>query len=268
MNIILIGGSEGLLGSQLRDEFLSHPDTVVFGFDLKKHTLIGNKRYFYVSGSINNDKDVNFLNNQIKKFQIKNNIVKSMNAIINCIAEPEFSYIAENIPDDLPEDEHFIWGWKNYPSSQFEKQMNTNVAGTHRLLTSIFERYSESTNCSIVNLSSQYALKVPNQDLFKTSGKYIFKGPGYSASKIALINYTEYLAKVFAGSGIRANCIAPGAVINGQKKEFIDNYSKSVLSGRMMFPNEITSIVKFLVSSESSYINGSCLVADGGWSIK
>jgi NAD(P)-dependent dehydrogenase (short-subunit alcohol dehydrogenase family) len=56
--------------------------------------------------------------------------------------------------------------------------------------------------------------------------------------------------------------------MNGQKKEFIDKYSKSTLSGRMMFPNEITAIVKFLISNESSYITGSCLVADGGWSIK
>ena len=267
MEIILIIGSEGLLGSQLRDAFLMESDIAVFGFDIRKQSSIENDRYYYVTGSINSDSDLSTLDQEIGNFQSKNNNVGSIKSIINCVTEPDFQYPKDRIPIDLLEEEWLTWGWKNYPSSEFAKQAQTNLIGTHQLLTKIFERYSESKNCSIVNFVSQYALKVPNHDLFSGFGKFIFKGPGYSASKAALLNYTQYLATIFKGRGIRANCIALGAVVNGQTKEFIEKYSESTLLGRLMNPEEIIPIVKFLVNDESNYITGSCLVADGGWTV-
>jgi NAD(P)-dependent dehydrogenase (short-subunit alcohol dehydrogenase family) len=268
MEIIIIAGSEGLLGSRLRDAFLTEQDIIVIGFDLLKYSSIENKRYVYVTGSVNNDKDLSMLRAKIADIQHKNGICGSVKSIINCTVEPDFKFPKISIPINLPEEEWALWGWKNYPSSEFAKQTTTNIIGAHQLLTNIFEQFSKSEDCSIVNFVSQYALKVPNQDLFKGFGKFIFKGPGYSASKAGLINYTQYLATIFKGLGVRANCIAIGSIENGQNPEFIKKYSANTLLGRMMRSEEIIPVVKFLVSDASSYMSGSCIVLDGGWTIK
>ena len=102
--------------------------------------------------------------------------------------------------------------------------------------------------------------------IFKNLGHFIFKPPAYSASKAALENYTEYLSQLFKGSGIRVNSIAPGVVFSGQSEAFRAKYSVSTNTGRMMDPKEIVGAIDFLTSENSSYMNGSCLTIDGGWS--
>ena len=85
MEIILIIGSEGLLGSQLRDAFLMDSDIAVFGFDIRKQSSVENDRYYYVTGSINSDSDLGTLDQKIGNFQNKNNIAGSIKSIINCV---------------------------------------------------------------------------------------------------------------------------------------------------------------------------------------
>ena len=79
------------------------------------------------------------------------------------------------------------------------------------------------------------------------------------------------MASYYSNKGIRINNICPGGVFDKKKisqksyKRFIKNYSSRVPIGRLANPDEIAKPIIFLSSENSSYITGSSLIVDGGW---
>ena len=80
-----------------------------------------------------------------------------------------------------------------------------------------------------------------------------------------MIGLTKSTAKELGSRNIRCNAIAPGGVYNNHDSDFVNNYSKYCPMGRMADKKEMTSTFVFLASDASSYIAGSVLVVDGGW---
>jgi len=96
----------------------------------------------------------------------------------------------------------------------------------------------------------------------------------YSASKGAVVMLTKGIALDYAQAGIRCNCVCPGWVdtpINYAHAEMLgglqhvyDTIASFQPLGRPGRPEEIASVVAFLASSESSFVTGSIISADGG----
>jgi 3-oxoacyl-[acyl-carrier protein] reductase len=90
----------------------------------------------------------------------------------------------------------------------------------------------------------------------------------YGASKGAAISFTKSLARELGPMGIRVNAVAPGLIdtemIASMKKELVDSIVKSTSAGRIGRPEEVAEAVAFLASDRASYINGQCLIVDGG----
>ncbi len=90
----------------------------------------------------------------------------------------------------------------------------------------------------------------------------------YGASKGAVISFTKSLARELGPMGIRVNAVAPGLIdtemISGMKKELVDNLIKNTSAGRIGRPEEVAEAVAFMASDRASYINGQCLIVDGG----
>jgi len=113
---------------------------------------------------------------------------------------------------------------------------------------------------SIINFSATTGIVSARPDLYNGAHKH----PGYSVSKAGVINLTKFLATHLSPK-IRVNCVAPGGVEYAQDKKFIEKYSKLTPLGRMMKKNELNKLIEFLCTDDSSYITGSTMVVDGGW---
>jgi 2-keto-3-deoxy-L-fuconate dehydrogenase len=102
----------------------------------------------------------------------------------------------------------------------------------------------------------------------------------YGASKGAVISITRSIAMDFVGQGIRANAICPGTVHTPFVEGFLErNFADSKDEerqrlharqpvGRMGRPDEIAHAALYLASDEASFVTGSALVIDGGWTAR
>jgi len=93
----------------------------------------------------------------------------------------------------------------------------------------------------------------------------------YSASKGGIVGMTETLAQELAPYNIRINAVAPGAIetpmvdtLKQDKKTLAATLARVPLH-RMGKPEEVSNLVLFLASDDSSYMTGSTVVVDGGW---
>ena len=100
-------------------------------------------------------------------------------------------------------------------------------------------------------------------------------GAAYSASKAGVINLVQTAAQQLSGSGVRVNAICPGLIETGMTRPLYDLARSTGREQRLGElnplnrggePNEIAQAALFLASNESSYVNGSALVVDGGLS--
>jgi NAD(P)-dependent dehydrogenase (short-subunit alcohol dehydrogenase family) len=94
----------------------------------------------------------------------------------------------------------------------------------------------------------------------------------YNASKAAVHSLTASLASEYAGDGIRVNSVAPGYILTDMTKsvapaELMREWSERTPMKRMGAPHEIASLVAFLASDAASFITGSTVVADGGYTV-
>lgn len=100
-------------------------------------------------------------------------------------------------------------------------------------------------------------------------------GIAYTAAKHAVVGMTKQLDLDFAEHGVRANCIAPGAIntpMNGSDFEGDAKMAQWVAeqtpARRWAEPKEVAELTLFLASQRSDYIHGSVIPIDGGWTAK
>jgi NAD(P)-dependent dehydrogenase (short-subunit alcohol dehydrogenase family) len=96
----------------------------------------------------------------------------------------------------------------------------------------------------------------------------------YASSKAGIINLTRVLALEWAGTGVTANAICPGAFGTEMNRSLLDDPVKykafvaNIPMGRWGELLELTGAVVFLASEASSYVTGSPLFVDGGWTAR
>ncbi len=128
-------------------------------------------------------------------------------------------------------------------------------------LFSVCREFARNNNSgSVVNFSATTGIVSARPDLYNGGHKH----PAYSVSKAGVINLTKFLATHLAPN-IRVNSISPGGVEFDQDSSFIQKYSDLTPMKRMMQKNELNELVDFLCNSGSSYMTGSTIVVDGGW---
>ena len=152
--------------------------------------------------------------------------------------------------------------------SDWDKVVNLNLNGTVFPSLVFGKVMAQQKKGSIINISSMAAYSA------------ITRVPGYSAAKTAVSNFTQWMAMEMAmkyGDGIRVNAVAPGFFIGDQNRAVLINPDGSLTErsikvlaktpmNRFGDISELNGAVQFLCSEAASFITGTIIPVDGGFS--
>lgn len=160
-------------------------------------------------------------------------------------------------------------GYINYQSvvdtslQEWEKVMSINSTGYFLFSRAAVKEMMRKKKGAIVNIAS-YASFFAFKDIAP-----------YAASKGAVAQLTRALSLEAIEHGIRVNAVGSGNVVTNlldtfrnDGREFLSEHGKSAPIGRAAQPREIAEIVAFLASDRASFVVGSIVMADGGYSVQ
>jgi NAD(P)-dependent dehydrogenase (short-subunit alcohol dehydrogenase family) len=156
--------------------------------------------------------------------------------------------------------------FETFPLDAWKQALDVNLTGMFLCAQAAASKMVSRERGVIINICSTYGLVGPDQRIYEKPGKPDqFKPVYYSVTKAGVLGLTRYLATYFAGKNIRANALTPGGVYNNHDEVFTHNYSSRTVLGRMAKQDEMNGALLFLASDASSYMTGSNVVVDGGW---
>src|SRR6266540_5568671 len=146
-----------------------------------------------------------------------------------------------------------------YTDEELDRVVTINIKGNFNVLRAAGRIMTKQRSGSIILFSSIRSLVVePGQSV-------------YAASKAAIVQLVRTAAAEFGPDGVRVNAVAPGVVETPltapikAHKEWYDAYSAKSVLRRWAQPDEIAGPTVFLASDAASYVTGSVLFVDGGW---
>ena len=120
---------------------------------------------------------------------------------------------------------------------------------------------------SVINIATMYAHVAPDPGLYGDSG--LDSPPAYGAAKAGLAQLTRHMAAQWGRKAIRVNAISPGPFprpsIQEAQPAFAARLAAKTMLGRTGQAHEIAGVAVFLASDASSYVTGSDIRVDGGW---
>ncbi len=250
---ILILGGLGKLGKQFTKTFIDSGAKKVIIVDIIKSNKISKKIDYYQCDL----SDEIAIKNTLKEIFKKEKKIHSL--VYNVYSKPVNYYMPDKI--------YNIKTWK--------KVIDVNLTAAYISSQCVINHFIKNQiKGNIVFLLSTYGIVSPNLKIYKGlsqkkniyGGKFSLTTPAvYTTSKSGLLGLTKYLASSYGKKNIRVNALSPGGVFDNQEKKFVKNYIDKVPLGRMAKWNEYNGAILFLVSDASSYMNGSNLIVDGGW---
>jgi NAD(P)-dependent dehydrogenase (short-subunit alcohol dehydrogenase family) len=147
----------------------------------------------------------------------------------------------------------------DYGDDEFDQVVALNLRGSFDLIRAFGPGMAERGRGSIIGTSSIRSLVVePGQGV-------------YAATKAGLVQLLRTAAAELGSSGVRVNALAPGVVETpltapiAAVPAWYDAYARKSALGRWAQPSELAGAVVFLASDASSFVTGSVLFVDGGW---
>lgn len=143
-----------------------------------------------------------------------------------------------------------------YSTEEYERTMSTNLRGAFLCSQAALRSMLREKWGRIVNMSSAVAIH-------GNAGQTV-----YAATKAGLLGMTKSLAREVAAKGITVNAICPGLLETEMTSHLTDEarayYLEQTPLRRAAMPREVAAVVRFLMSEDASYVNGTAIPVDGG----
>jgi NAD(P)-dependent dehydrogenase (short-subunit alcohol dehydrogenase family) len=144
------------------------------------------------------------------------------------------------------------------PLGELRDYLEVNVVSAFDVCRNFIKHNKKGT---IVNVSSIYGDVSPKHFIYKDFTKHV----GYPISKAGVAMMSRYLATYYAPD-IRVNSVMFGGISDPkQDPHFVSAYNANVPFGRLMNVEETISAFEFLLDEKSSYVSGTEIFVDGGW---
>ena len=141
-------------------------------------------------------------------------------------------------------------------AAQWKKMMDVHVNGAFYTSSAVLPSMIRRKSGCIINIASMWGQTGASCEVH------------YSTAKAALIGMTKALAKEVGPSGIRVNCVSPGAIETDMMAGFSAEDKAAIAEDtplmRLGKPEEIAAAVAFLASEDAAFITGQVLAANGG----
>lgn len=260
--VILVTGAFGLIGKEISRSYLEHHGKVIIAGHNPAQV-----------GAINDEFATNFDQND---FLVCILDVTDLNSIEQCLQSSVEKFgrvdvLVNNAAIDAKfdkENKDTISSnrFENYPIDLLRMSVEVNLIGAIQVAQAVCRLMLKQGGGNIINVASSYSLVSPNQQLYDFGEDEVtFKPVDYVATKSFVPNFTRYLSTLYAKDNIRCNAIAPHGIFNGHEEKFLENFSRLSPMGRMCDKSEINGPFIFLASEASSYMTGTVIVVDGGW---
>ncbi len=238
--VLITGGASGI-GASIVENFLYQGSKVAF-LD-KEKDLAKNLIYQLKQKNLNPIyKECDLVN--IEEMKNKINEIRNELGLISILVNNAANDSRHNIDDVTPE----FW----------DDRMNNNLRHYFFAIQSIYKDMKQLGNGSIINLGS-YSWMLAQGGM-----------PGYTTAKSAVMGLTRTLARDLGKYNIRVNSVVPGWVITERQKKLwlTPEIKKETLNRqcikRLLNPNDISKVVLFFASDQSSGISAQNYIVDGG----
>ncbi len=259
--VVVVTGGMGQLGRQFTLAFLDRGARVAV-FDVLTGPELATARF----GERASDPNLMFCEVDVTS---RASLEEALAQVVGAWGAPQvlINNAALDSPPNAPAAEN--GPFETYPEASLDQVIDVNLKGVVLCCQVIGGAMAAAGRGSVINICSIYGLVSPDQRLYtyraERDGRPFFKPVAYSVTKSGLLNLTRYLATYWAPQGVRVNTLTFGGVFNQQDPTFLANYGAHVPLGRMAREDEYNGAVLFLASEASSYMTGSNLVIDGGW---
>ena len=145
--------------------------------------------------------------------------------------------------------------------------LDGSVGVTFRCIREVIPYMKKAGKGSIVNVSSMYGIVAPDHSIYGDTGN---NSPvTYGAGKAGVVQLTKYSASYLAKDNIRVNCLTPGPFpkLSAVDPDFLKILQKKTMLGRTGNPEELAGPLILLCSDASTFMTGTNIVVDGGWTV-
>ena len=240
--VCIVTGGSGYLGSACVSALKDFGATVI-NADIKER---GGKQDVFVMTDISKNESFQALFNEVA------NKYGKIDVLVNCAAfvkghgkESQIEFMTDEV-------------WQ----IGIDGVLNSTFRATREVIP-----FMKKSGGSIINFCSMYGLVSPDLRIYGEDNPQK-NPPNYGAAKAAVAQFTRYSAGALAKYGIRVNSVTPGpfpAPGNDKDVEFNKALASKTMLGRFGKNHEMAGAVLLLASDASTFMTGSNIVVDGGW---